>query len=104
MSINYADALLFLDSTYQFVSAGNEYDNIEWYDKREKPSKELLEQKYQELLTSNDLNKYKTERKNEYPAWEVLADAIYHQQKGDSSKMDQYIKMCDEVKQKYPKG
>ena len=104
MNINYVDALLFLDNTYQFVSSGTEYDNIEWYDKRQKPSKELLEQKYQELLNSTNLNKYKTERKNEYPSWEVLADAIYHQQKGDNSKMEEYIKMCDEVKQKYPKG
>ena len=104
MVVNYADALLFLDNTYQFVSAGSEYENIEWYDKREKPSKELLEQKYQELLNNIDLNTYKKDRHQQYPSWEVLADAIYHQQKGDSSKMEEYIKMCDEVKQKYPKG
>lgn len=104
MVVNYADALLFLDNTYQFVSAGNEYENIEWYDEREKPSKELLEHKYKELLAVNILNKYKDQRKNLYPSWEVLADAIYHQQKGDNSKMEEYIRLCDEVKQKYPKS
>jgi len=104
MSVNYADALLFLDNTYQFVAAGTEYENIEWYDEREKPTKELLEQKYKELQHNNDLNRYKKERQSQYPVWEVLADAIYHQQKGDNSKMEEYIKMCDEVKQKYPKS
>jgi hypothetical protein len=104
MYVNYADALLFLDNTYQFVSTGNEYESIEWYDEREKPSKEVLEHKYQELLHNNDLNSYKKQRKSEYPSWEVLADAIYHQQKGDVSKMQEYIRLCDEVKQKYPKS
>lgn len=40
MIINYADALLFLDNTYQFVTTGTEYESIEWYDEREKPPKE----------------------------------------------------------------
>ncbi len=104
MIVNYADALLFVDKTYQFVAAGIEYENIEWYDEREKPSKEFLEQKYKELLQKVDLNKYKEQRSLLYPSWEVLADAIYHQQKGDNSKMEEYIRLCDEVKQKYPKS
>lgn len=104
MIINYADALLFLDNTYQFVTTGTEYESIEWYDEREKPPKELLEQKYKELLNVTVLNRYREEREPLYPSWKVLADAIYHQQKGDNSKMEEYIRLCDEVKQNYPKS
>jgi hypothetical protein len=100
----YSDAILSLDPTYQFVSSGNDYNSIEWYDSREKPSKEILDEQLKKLKVICEKDKYKDSRKHEYPEWNVLADAIYHQQKGDSSKMDQYIKMCDEVKQKYPKG
>lgn len=104
MSVVYSDALLFLDKTYNFVSNGNEYENIQWYDEREQPTKEQLEQAYIELLKHTSKNRYKEQRKELYPSWEILADAIYHQQKGDNSKMDQYIKMCDDIKEKYPKG
>lgn len=104
MSVIYSDALLFLDKTYNFITNGNEYENIQWYDEREQPTKEQLEQAYIELLKHTRKNRYKEQRKELYPSWEILADAIYHQQKGDNSKMDQYIKMCDDIKQKYPKG
>lgn len=102
--ILYSDAIFSLDPTYQFVSVGNDYDTIDWYDSREKPSKEILDKEIKKLEDISKAHKYKNSRKPEYPSWEVLADAIYHQQKGDSSKMEEYIKMCDEVKQKYPKG
>lgn len=42
-------------------------------------------------------------RKVEYPPLEDLADAIYWQSKGDSSKMTEYLAKCEAVKLKYPK-
>lgn len=100
----YADALYFLDPTYQFVSSGSDYDNIDWYDEREKPSKETLEAAYQQFLKHKKSQEYASKRFDLYPSWRVLADAIYHQQKGDSSKMEEYIRLCDNVKQMHPKG
>jgi hypothetical protein len=46
---------------------------------------------------------YKAKRKQEYPLLEDFVDAYYWQQKGDSSKMEDYIKRVDVVKQRFPK-
>ena len=46
---------------------------------------------------------YKKKRKREYPEWEVLADAVYWNAKGDSSLMDSYVAACDAVKAAHPK-
>ena len=46
---------------------------------------------------------YKKKRKSEYPEWEVLADAVYWNEKGDSSLMDSYVAACDAVKAAHPK-
>jgi hypothetical protein len=32
-----------------------------------------------------------------------LADALYHQSKGDETKLTAYLAKCEAVKQKYPK-
>jgi hypothetical protein len=42
-------------------------------------------------------------RKKEYPIIEELANALFWKEQGDSSKYDEYIKKCEEVKSKYPK-
>jgi hypothetical protein len=44
-----------------------------------------------------------TIRSSEYPPLQDLADALYWQSKGDSTKMNAYIQKCDDVKVKYPK-
>lgn len=79
----------------------------------EKPNREFgKEEKYYmegENKTNNpdfDLTYAKTlrnkeigdKRKNVYPLFQDLADAIYWEKKGDSTKMDKYIADCDEVK------
>ena len=48
-------------------------------------------------------NAYKDKRAAEYPPLTELADALYHQQNGDDSKMTAYLAKVDAVKQKYPK-
>lgn len=47
---------------------------------------------------------YQTKRQQEYPPMEDFIDAYYWQQKGDSSKMEEYIKRVDMVKQRFPKA
>lgn len=42
-------------------------------------------------------------RKAEYPPLTDLADAIYWQERGDPSKMVQYLRTVENVKQKHPK-
>jgi hypothetical protein len=50
-----------------------------------------------------DPNAYKYKREPEYPPLSDLADALYHQSKGDETKLTAYLAKCEAVKQKYPK-
>jgi hypothetical protein len=50
-----------------------------------------------------DSESYKLQRQSEYPPLTELADALYHQQNGDDTKMTAYLAKCEAVKQKYPK-
>jgi len=49
------------------------------------------------------LSQCRQKRKEEYPSLEEFADAYYWAQRGDNSKMNEYIEKCEEVKNKYPK-
>jgi hypothetical protein len=46
---------------------------------------------------------YQRKRQQEYPPLTDLADALYHQQNGDETKMTAYLEKVEAVKQKYPK-
>lgn len=46
---------------------------------------------------------YRQLRSAAYPPLTDLADAFYWQAKGDDSKMIEYLRKCDAVKQQYPK-
>ena len=50
-----------------------------------------------------DPEAYKYKRAPEYPPLTDLADALYHQSKGDETKLTAYLAKCEAVKQKYPK-
>ena len=50
-----------------------------------------------------DANAYISKRASEYPPLTDLADALYHQSKGDETKLTAYLAKCEAVKQKYPK-
>jgi len=50
-----------------------------------------------------DPDAYKNKRAPEYPPLTDLADALYHQSKGDETKLTAYLAKCEAVKQKYPK-
>jgi hypothetical protein len=50
-----------------------------------------------------DAHAYIGKRQREYPPLTDLADALYHQSKGDETKLTAYLAKCEAVKQKYPK-
>ena len=47
---------------------------------------------------------YQRQRAPEYPSLATLADALYWNSAGDSTKLDEYYAACAAVKAKYPKG
>lgn len=55
------------------------------------------------LKAESKATEYQRKRAPEYPPLTELADALYHQQNGDDSKMTAYLAKVDAVKQKYPK-
>ena len=50
-----------------------------------------------------DSQAYIENRQREYPPLADLADALYHQSKGDETKLTAYLAKCESVKTKYPK-
>ena len=46
---------------------------------------------------------YFDRRRKAYPNLSEFADAYYWAQKGDNTKMDEYVAKCDAVKEKFPK-
>ena len=50
-----------------------------------------------------DAHAYIAKRAVEYPPLADLADALYHQSKGDETKLTAYLSECEAVKTKYPK-
>jgi hypothetical protein len=50
-----------------------------------------------------DSQAYIENRQREYPPLADLADALYHQSKGDETKLTAYLAKCEAVKTKYPK-
>ena len=56
-----------------------------------------------ELAAEAAATQYQRDRQPEYPSLATFADAYYWAQKGDNTKMDEYVASCDAVKAKYPK-
>ena len=56
-----------------------------------------------EIQAELDATQYQRNRQPEYPSLATFADAYYWAQKGDNTKMDEYVAACDAVKSKYPK-
>jgi len=89
----------------QWALEGEEvYENLAWLDtKNPKPSKSAVDAEQSRLQAEWEQTKYQRKRAQEYPDLRALADALYWQGKGDSSKMEQYLADCEAVKSKYPK-
>ena len=63
----------------------------------------LAEAAWNEIASERAATQYQRDRQPEYPSLATFADAYYWAQKGDNTKMDEYVASCDAVKAKYPK-
>ena len=57
-----------------------------------------------EIAAELAATEYQRQRAPEYPSMATLADALYWNSTGDSTKLDEYYAACAAVKAKYPKG
>lgn len=79
-------------------------DVVEWINPSVAPvTDEQIEQELVRLQQQYEANEYQRKRQVEYPPLSELADALYHQQNGDDTKMTAYLAKVEAVKQKYPK-
>lgn len=73
---------------------GDSYEGLTWISKdMPKPTKAQLELDYTECL---NLNKYKEDRRAEYPSWQDQMDLMYHGR-------DVWCAAIKVIKDKYPK-
>ena len=80
-------------------------ENVVWQDPDIViPTQEECEIRIRELQAISDSLKYQELRKKEYPPLADLADALFWQANGDTSKMTAYLAQVAAVKEKYPKG
>ena len=78
--------------------------NLQWFDPSvTKPTKQQILSERARLQAELDATEYQRKRQPEYPPLGDLADAIYWQNEGDSSKMTAYLAAVEAVKVKYPK-
>ncbi len=104
MNINIFTALNSLRPGAIWNCTGDTYDDLEWLDENQiKPTKEEVLIELERLEYDYDSKEYQRLRSPEYPPKEDFIDAYYWALKGDNTKMDEYIKKCDDVKAKYPK-
>jgi len=64
----------------------------------------LVDSAAAELAAERAATAYQRQRAPEYPSMAELADALYWNSTGDSTKLDEYYAACAAVKAKYPKG
>jgi len=81
--ITYINAIKAINPDAQFTYSGKEgstdtLDTIQWLDNTTPISKSDIENKYQQLKTEYDNNKYQRDRAKEYPTWQDQLDDIYH--------------------------
>ena len=67
------------------------------------PHKAEIEAKVAELEAEWLAKEYQRQRAPAYPPLQQLADAIYWQQQGDNSKMEEYLAAVQAVKDQFPK-
>lgn len=102
---DYSHAISSLYPNCQWSIIDNDLAQLWWHKDNgcSPPNKEELEEEIQRLKIEWEKTEYQRIRGPEYPSLADFADAYYWAQKGDNTKMDEYILKCDEVKEKYPK-
>lgn len=97
-------ALISLKPGAQWTWIGTEYAGLNWLDTEQtKPTVEEINTEIERLKAVELAKYYQQPRQAEYPPLADLADALYWQSQGDSTKMTAYLAACDAVKTKYPK-
>ena len=100
-----ARAITSLTPNAHFGLANTSYDGIQWHDTIiTQPSEDAVNAEIIRLQTDYNSKEYQRNRQPEYPSLADFADAYYWAQKGDNTKMEQYVAKCDEVRAKYPKA
>jgi len=89
----YPNAVTIDDGTGAFDADGNQITL----------DQSLVDAAAAELAAEAAATQYQRDRQPEYPSLATFADAYYWAQKGDNTKMDEYVASCDAVKAKYPK-
>ena len=82
------------DGTGAFDADGNQIDL----------DQSLVDAAAAEIAAELAATEYQRQRAPEYPSLATLADALYWNSTGDSTKLDEYYAACAAVKAKYPKG
>lgn len=99
-----AEALLRLRPGAVWSLNGGTYSGLTWLDTETiQPTEEEISAEIELIKAELAATQYQRDRRSEYPGWEVLADALYWQSKGDNTKMTAYVAACDAVKERYPK-
>ena len=99
--MNKADELKSLRPDSEWVLRGGV---LEWMDSNQtEPTEAEIQAEIVRLQADYDAKQYQRDRQPEYPSLATFADAYYWAQKGDNTKMDEYVASCDAVKAKYPK-
>ena len=90
----YPNAVAIDDGTGAFDADGNQITL----------DQSLVDAAAAEIAAELAATKYQRQRAPEYPSLATLADALYWNSTGDSTKLDEYYAACAAVKAKYPKG
>ena len=99
--MNKIDAIRSLRPDSEWVLRG---DVLEWMDSNQtEPTEAEIQEEVVRLQAEYDATEYQRQRAPEYPSMAELADALYWNSTGDSTKLDEYYAACAAVKAKYPK-
>jgi len=90
----YPNAVTINDGTGAFDADGNQIEL----------DQSLVDAAAAEIAAEQAATEYQRQRAPEYPSLATLADALYWNSTGDSTKLDEYYAACAAVKAKYPKG
>jgi|DEB0MinimDraft_10_1074344.scaffolds.fasta_scaffold155918_1 hypothetical protein len=85
-----------------FAQGSMDYANIQWKIDNP-PTQSQYKEIVREFKDSHKRSQYKRDRLSNYPSTGDFLDAYYWAQKGDNTKMDEWVANCDKVKSDYPK-
>ena len=105
MDINVAiDHLGLNANSYKLSQSVPPHSIVSWDGPDAEPTEAELQAAWDAYVTEQAATEYQRQRAPEYPSLAELADALYWNSTGDSTKLDEYYAACAAVKAKYPKG